>query len=73
VNAQLRDEIGHRRFAVLNNGITIVTRNLRVVGDEVHIRDFQVVNGCQTCHVLFDERSHLNNDVQVSAMGATSA
>jgi hypothetical protein len=77
VNAQIRDtirdEIGHRRFAVLNNGITIVTRNLRVVGDEVHIRDFQVVNGCQTCHVLFGERSHLNNDVQVSVRVVHSA
>jgi hypothetical protein len=71
VNAQIRDTVrddhGHRRFAVLNNGITIVTRNLRVVGDEVHVRDFQVVNGCQTCHVLFDERDRLTDDVQVSA------
>ncbi len=70
VNAQIRDTVrddhGHRRFAVLNNGITIVTRNLRVVGDEVHIRDFQVVNGCQTCHVLFDQRGRLTDDVQVS-------
>jgi hypothetical protein len=70
VNGQIRDTVrdehGRRRFAVLNNGITIVTRNLRVVGDEVHIRDFQVVNGCQTCHVLFDERSRLTDEVQVS-------
>jgi hypothetical protein len=70
VNAQIRDTVrdrdGHRRFAVLNNGVTIVTRNLRVVGDEVHIRDFQVVNGCQTCHVLFDERERLSDDVQIS-------
>ncbi|MBB2948133.1 hypothetical protein FB565_007904 [Actinoplanes lutulentus] len=70
VNAQIRDTIrnesGHRRFAVLNNGVTIVTRSLSVVGDEVHIRDFQVVNGCQTCHVLFDERERLSPDVQVS-------
>ncbi|WP_213456745.1 AIPR family protein [Rhizomonospora bruguierae] len=70
VNAQIRDTVrdehGHRRFAVLNNGVTIVTRNLRVVGDEVHIRDFQVVNGCQTCHVLFDERDRLSDEVQIS-------
>ncbi|GAA0446830.1 hypothetical protein Aca07nite_57370 [Actinoplanes capillaceus] len=70
VNSQIRDTVrdddGHRRFAVLNNGITIVTRNLDVVGDEVHVRDFQVVNGCQTCHVLFDERDRLTDDVQVS-------
>jgi len=51
---------------VLNNGVTIVTRRLTVVGDEVHIRDFQIVNGCQTCHVLFHEQAHLSDDVHVS-------
>lgn len=62
----LRDDGRHQRFAVLNNGITIVTRSLTVVGDDVHIRDFQIVNGCQTCYVLFDERERLSDDIQVS-------
>ncbi len=70
VNGQIRETVrdaaASRRFAVLNNGITIVTRGLGVVGDEVRIRDFQVVNGCQTCHVLFDERERLTDHVQVS-------
>ncbi|WP_199514143.1 AIPR family protein [Nucisporomicrobium flavum] len=70
VNSQIRetirDDSKRRRFAVLNNGVTVVTRNLRVVGDEVHIRDFQVVNGCQTCHVLFHERGNLSDEVQLS-------
>lgn len=61
----LRDPIRKQRFAVLNNGITIVARDLRPVGDELHIKDFQIVNGCQTCHVLFDERHELTDDVQV--------
>jgi hypothetical protein len=66
IRATLQDQEERKRFAVFNNGITIVTRDLKVVGDEVHLRDFQIVNGCQTCHVLFDQRANLTDDVHVT-------
>lgn len=70
VNAEIRDTLRdpqkRERFAVFNNGITIVTRELRVVGDDVLLKDFQIVNGCQTCHVLFDERANLTDSVHVT-------
>lgn len=66
ISGTLRDGSRKEHFAVLNNGITIVTRELTVAGDEVRIGDFQIVNGCQTCHVLVDEREQLTDDVQVS-------
>jgi hypothetical protein len=66
ISETLRDPVHNKQFAVLNNGITIVTRNLTVVGDEIHIRDFQIVNGCQTCHVLFDERERFTDAVHVN-------
>ncbi|MBW4720347.1 AIPR family protein [Saccharothrix obliqua] len=62
----LRDEQRRDRFAVLNNGVTIVTRGLSVVGDDVYLDDFQIVNGCQTCHVLFGQRALLTDNVHVS-------
>ncbi|MCE6998592.1 AIPR family protein [Saccharothrix sp. S26] len=62
----LRDPSRRERFAVLNNGITIVTRGLHVVGDDVYLDDFEIVNGCQTCHVLFEHRDELTDNVQVS-------
>ena len=69
VNDQIRQTLRHptrkRQFAVLNNGVTIVARDLKPVGDELRIGDFQIVNGCQTCHVLFDHRGELTEDVQV--------
>lgn len=69
VNSQiretLRDSQRSQRLAVLHNGITIVARQMHVVGDEVVVKDFQIVNGCQTCHVLFAEREGLTDDVQV--------
>lgn len=41
------------RFSVLNNGITIVADCIRITGDRVTITNYQIVNGCQTSHVLF--------------------
>lgn len=46
------------RFVVMNNGITMIARTLRTLRrDRVQIEDFQIVNGCQTTHVLFDMQS----------------
>lgn len=53
------------RFVLMNNGITITARSLQAVGDRFHIEDFQVVNGCQTCHVLFDHRAMLDESVLI--------
>jgi hypothetical protein len=66
IRVTLRDPERRERFAVLNNGITIVTRGLTVVGDEIRLDDFQIVNGCQTCHVLFEQRDQLTDAVHVS-------
>lgn len=39
-------------FPLRNNGITIVTRKLHRVGPQFTLEDFQIVNGCQTSHVI---------------------
>ncbi len=44
-------------FGVLNNGITIVADKLQSTGDQFTITNFQIVNGCQTSHVLYN---HMN-------------
>jgi cold shock CspA family protein len=49
------------KFAILNNGITIVAREIRPIGTEFTIRDYQVVNGCQTSHVLFFNRAFVSD------------
>lgn len=43
-------------FSVLNNGVTIVAESLQVTGDKFTISDYQIVNGCQTSHVLFNNK-----------------
>jgi hypothetical protein len=61
----LDDSAARQRFAVLNNGITIVTRSLVKAGPKLHVKDPQVVNGCQTCNVLLTKRDQLTDDVLV--------
>ena len=69
VNAAIRDTLlnsQHRnQFAVLNNGVTIVTPHMVDVGPNLHLRDPQVVNGCQTCNVLLAESANLDSSVMV--------
>ena len=53
------------RFPVLNNGITIVSPEVKLQGTTLHLTNYQIVNGCQTSNVLFENRTSLG-DVMVS-------
>lgn len=50
------------RFAILNNGITIVAKSLTIVGNKATLHDYQVVNGCQTSHVIYNNKETANLD-----------
>jgi hypothetical protein len=68
VNASIAETLkseNRNRFAILNNGVTIVARNLRITGDKMYMEAYQVVNGGQTSHVLFNERDVLDETVWV--------
>lgn len=41
-------------FSLLNNGITIVCTSVLVSNRKITLSNPQIVNGCQTCNVLFD-------------------
>lgn len=55
------------QFILLNNGITIVAKNLRplVRTDEYEISDFQIVNGCQTTNVIYSNRDIINSATEL--------
>ncbi|EPR70855.1 AIPR family protein [Cyclobacterium qasimii] len=50
-------------FSVLNNGVTIVASSISPTGDQFTISDYQIVNGCQTSNVLYNNRKsdNINN------------
>jgi AIPR protein len=53
------------RFVLMNNGITIIARSLLTTGDKFTMGDFQIVNGCQTSNVLYDNRGMLTDVVRI--------
>lgn len=67
VNSKIKDalleKVNHDRFAILNNGITIVSSDVKVQSDRISVTDFQIVNGCQTSHVLFRNRTAVSERV----------
>jgi len=67
VNSEIRQTLAaqaqRKRFALMNNGVTIIAKTLRATGNRFHIEDYQIVNGCQTSHVLYDQRTTLDDSV----------
>ena len=59
----VRDTSQNDRFALLNNGVTIVARDSNQVGETFRLRDYQIVNGCQTSHILHLNKEKLTDNV----------
>lgn len=57
VNKKIKDTLLQKKydiFCVLNNGVTIVSSSITPAGNRFTLRDYQIVNGCQTSYVLHD-------------------
>lgn len=74
------------RFPVLNNGVTIVSPAVTYAAGNFFMEKYQIVNGCQTCNVLYQNRDELadlmvtvkvvetqNEDVFVQLVNATNS
>lgn len=67
-NLEIAETIGSDRsaeFPLRNNGITIVARKITRSRNKFDLEDYQIVNGCQTSHVLFNNRDRLTSDIVV--------
>jgi hypothetical protein len=66
VNSEIRRTLESKslrgQFVLMNNGITVIAKTLRATGNRFLIEDYQIVNGCQTSHVLFSQKDLLNDD-----------
>lgn len=56
INQEIKDTLKgeSQEFVLLNNGITIVCDEMLEVNRKITIKNPQVVNGCQTCNVLYN-------------------
>lgn len=69
VNAEIEETLKSdellARFPLLNNGMTLVAGSIKRTADRFLISDFQIVNGCQTAHVLFKNKERMQENVFV--------
>jgi hypothetical protein len=68
VNKEIEQTLNNQdkeAFVLLNNGVTVVADDLSVTGDSFTLTGFQIVNGCQTSHVLFNNQSSIPDEVHI--------
>lgn len=50
-----------KHFGLYHNGITIIAKTLKKTGSEIALENFQIVNGCQTSHIIAENRALLDD------------
>ena len=53
-------------FPVLNNGITIVSPDVKIQGNRLFLENYQIINGCQTSNVLYEMKEHINDSMMIT-------
>jgi hypothetical protein len=48
-------------FVFRNNGVTVIAKSIHRTADEFTIEDFQIVNGCQTTNIIFQNRQKIED------------
>ena len=66
IEQTIKDPNDQARFAILNNGITIVAKQIKPTGDILELSDYQIVNGCQTSYVLYDNRTLITDSSTIT-------
>lgn len=61
----VKDKDQSSYFSLMNNGITIVAKSVNQTGDSFKIKDFQIVNGCQTSHILHLNKSSIHENLSI--------
>lgn len=70
INSEILNTIKEspKDFVLYNNGITIVCENLITNGKNLNIKNPQIVNGCQTCNVIYNARNLPNSTNALSSV-----
>ncbi len=60
ISETINTELLQDKFILLNNGIAIVAKHFKYLGsNDYEIREFQIVNGCQTSNIIFHNRNKI--------------
>lgn len=65
IQQTVRDGVRQTSLPILNNGVTIIAKKIEPIGSKFKLTDLQIVNGCQTSHVLFANSSSIGELTQI--------
>tara|TARA_R110002167_G_scaffold353931_1_gene567437 strand:+ start:86 stop:1789 length:1704 start_codon:yes stop_codon:yes gene_type:complete len=65
ISDTLKNDELQSALSVLNNGITVIAKKVEPIGGKMKLTDFQIVNGCQSSHVLFDNKELLQDNTHI--------
>lgn len=69
VNTEIENTLKNKdiqdALPILNNGITIITKKIEQTGNNISLFDFQIVNGCQSAHVLFQNKDIIKENTNI--------
>lgn len=66
IQKTLNDCSRQDKFGILNNGITIISADVKIQGKNISFDNYQIVNGCQTSHVLYQNYDNLTEDSSIT-------
>lgn len=67
VNTEIAETLqdDSNKFILYNNGVTIICKKLSNLRNKFTLTDYQIVNGCQTSHVIFYNKDNIKNELQI--------
>lgn len=69
INKEIDETIRNNssQFVLMNNGVTIISKNIRTNRDNFILTNYQIVNGCQTSHILYNYKNNeeVNKRIQI--------
>jgi len=63
--SSIKDPRTHKLFPLFHNGITIICESLDATADKIKIKNYYVVNGCQSLTALYENRPSLTGELRV--------
>jgi len=67
IGKTIQDGGRSQRFGIMYNGLTIISPDVRLQSNEIYISNYQIVNGCQTSNVLYENSGSLNDKITIMA------
>lgn len=63
----IRSATKHKLFPLFYNGITVICRNISADDKSIVVKDYHVVNGCQSISALYHNSAHITGDLRILA------